>query len=383
MLQESASRSACCAWKAHMLLSLLIGLCFAVLLSSVPSPSGEDQKPIMTMAWPSMQAMNAQFMQPARFQQSMQLARAWPYMHAKKLSALPGPGLEPEHVEQMPKSDWEAIVERTPSRRKALLSAVGAAAGLATTAISPRNAAAAAKSAPKNIVVAGAAGSLGSRVLERLSAIGGLNVIGGVRNVEKAMNMLKKAPLFDTSSVTLAPLNVVQDSVETMAQTLKGAQSLVISIGFVPGDPGLSFNGWKKQAEAVDNIGTIKLIDAAKEAGVKKVVMVSALLTDADAWGQRNTPVHQATNFFGGVLDQKLVAERYLRTSGLDYTILRAGGYTDGGFDKKKPGQIFISGENTLKEGEICRDNAAKVTVDALFNPDFNNKVIEVVERRA
>jgi uncharacterized protein YbjT (DUF2867 family) len=145
----------------------------------------------------------------------------------------------------------------------------------------------------------------------------------------------------------------------------------------------LSFNGWKKQAEAVDNIGTIKLIDAAKEAGVKKVVMVSALLTDADAWGQRNTPVHQATNFFGGVLDQKLVAERYLRTSGLDYTILRAGGYTDGGFDKKKPGQIFISGENTLKEGEICRDNAAKVTVDALFNPDFNNKVIEVVERRA
>ena len=31
------------------------------------------------------------------------------------------------------------------------------------------------------------------------------------------------------------------------------------------------------------------------------------------------------TNAFGGVLDEKIVAENYLRASGLDYTIVRPG----------------------------------------------------------
>lgn len=81
-----------------------------------------------------------------------------------------------------------------------------------------------------------------------------------------------------------------------------------------------------KAAKAVDNVGTIALIDAAKAAGVSKVVLVSSILTDAGAWGQRGSAGFQVTNAFGGVLDEKLVAERYLRASGLDYTIVRPGG---------------------------------------------------------
>jgi hypothetical protein len=34
----------------------------------------------------------------------------------------------------------------------------------------------------------------------------------------------------------------------------------------------------------------------------------------------------QVTNAFGHVLEEKLVAEKYLRASGLDYTIVRPGG---------------------------------------------------------
>ena len=44
---------------------------------------------------------------------------------------------------------------------------------------------------------------------------------------------------------------------------------------------------------AVDNVGTCALIDAAKAAGVRKVVLVSSILTDGGAWGQLNSPGYQ------------------------------------------------------------------------------------------
>merc|ERR1711937_488230 len=142
--------------------------------------------------------------------------------------------------------------------------------------------------------------------------------------------------------------------------------------GFVPGNP-LKMDA---QAHAVDNLGTVALVDAAKKAGVKKVVMVSSILTNGRAWGQENSPGFQVTNAFGHVLDEKLVAEKYLRASGLDYTIVRPGGL------KATPpsGKLLYSGENTLKDGEISRDLVAEVCAKAAFDPQFKNKVVEIVE---
>ena len=65
----------------------------------------------------------------------------------------------------------------------------------------------------------------------------------------------------------------------------------------------------------VDNLGTCKLVDAAKAAGVKKVVMVSSILTNGRNWGQEKSPGFVITNAFGNVLDEKIIAENYLRKS--------------------------------------------------------------------
>ena len=54
-------------------------------------------------------------------------------------------------------------------------------------------------------------------------------------------------------------------------------------------------------AKAVDNVGTVALIDAAKAAGVKKVVLVSSILTDAESWGQLESAGYKITNAFGKV----------------------------------------------------------------------------------
>ena len=219
-------------------------------------------------------------------------------------------------------------------RRSALTSAASLVAGAAATlvvSLAPEEAFA---QEPKTVVVAGATGQTGRRVLERLAAQPGLTVIGGVRNVDKATKslsesstvirgaMVQQVNSIDTSKLNLKHLDVVQDSVQDLQNTLQGADSLVIAVGFVPGNP-LKMN---EEAHKVDNLGTIKLIDAAKAAGLKKVVLVSSILTDGRSWGQEQSPGFVITNAFGKVLDEKIVAENYLRASGLDYTIVRPGG---------------------------------------------------------
>ncbi len=261
--------------------------------------------------------------------------------------------------------------------------ASGAASLLAATlqAGVPQRASAA---SAKTITVAGATGQTGRRVLERLAAQPGTTVVGGVRNVDKAKKslsesstvvrgaMLEKVASVDTSAVALQQLDVEKDSVDTLAATLKGSDALVIAVGFVPGNP---FK-MDAAAHAVDNIGTIALIDAAKAAGVRKVVMVSSILTDGPAWGQKESPGYVVTNAFGHVLEEKLVAEKYLRASGLDWTIVRPGGL------KAEPptGALVTSKENSLNAGEISRDLVADVCVGAIDEPKASNVVIEIVE---
>ena len=87
------------------------------------------------------------------------------------------------------------------------------------------------------------------------------------------------------------------------------------------------------------------------------------------------TPPRQ-TNAFGHVLEEKLVAEKYLRASGLDWTIVRPGGLQA----DPPTGALFVSGENTLNSGEISRDLVADVSVAALFDPKASNQVVEIVE---
>jgi len=236
----------------------------------------------------------------------------------------------------------------------------------------------------KKVVVAGSTGQTGRRVLERLANQGGLEVVGGVRNVDKATKslsetstvvrgaMVQKVSSIDTSSVQLKHLDVVMDSVDQIAETISGADSLVIALGFIPGNP-FKMND---EAHKVDNIGTCKLIDAAKKANIKKVVMVSSILTDARTWGKEKSPGFTITNAFGQVLDEKIIAEKYLRSSGLDYTIVRPGGL------KAKPptGGLIVSGENTLDSGEISRDLVADVCVASLTDGKASNKVLEIIE---
>ena len=266
-----------------------------------------------------------------------------------------------------------------PVSRRALGAGVASgAAGLAAPKV-------AVGAGATTVFVAGATGQTGRRVLERLVARSDVAPSAGVRNVDKAKKtlgeastavrgaMVQQVSAVDATGVDFKKLDVVGDDVATMAAALKGSSALVIATGFVPGNP-LKMDS---AAHAVDNLGTVALVDAAKAAGVKKVVLVSSILTNGRAWGQENSPGFQITNAFGHVLDEKIVAENYLRKSGLDYTIVRPGGL------KAKPptGPLVVAKEDTLNSGEVSRDLVADVCVAAVFDAKASNKVVEIIEK--
>jgi len=254
------------------------------------------------------------------------------------------------------------------SRRGAIQIGLGTVVGTASSFLLPTLAIAegneAKTAAIQNVVVAGATGQTGSRIFDRLVAQNFVTT-GGVRNVAKASKSM--------SGDRLKKLDVVEDSLETLTETLKGVDGLIIACGMNPTKNLLRMSA---AAHEVDNLGTCKLISAAKIAGVKKVVMVSSILTDGRAWGQEKSAGFVATNAFGGALDEKLVAEKFLRDSGLDYTIVRPGGLKG----KAPTGELSINAENTLNSGEISRDLVADVSVASLNDPKASNKVLEIIE---
>ena len=81
--------------------------------------------------------------------------------------------------------------------------------------------------------------------------------------------------------------------------------------------------------------------------------------------------------------EEKLQAEKYLRASGLDYTIVRPGGLSDE--PASAVGNIIVRGEDTLfgldddPGRAISRDTVAEVCVEALIQPGASNRVVEVV----
>eukprot|EP00873_Tetraselmis_striata_P006367 jgi/Tetstr1/426631/TSEL_016908.t1 len=223
-----------------------------------------------------------------------------------------------------------------------------------------------AQAAGKKVLVVGATGATGRLVVDALKSIGGVEILAGVRNLDKARDLG-----IDADGVQLVKIDVTSP-VDTMAAAIGSVDAVVCATGFVPG---LNVFKMGEQAHAVDNVGTVHLVDAAKQAGVSKFVLVSSILTNGRGWGQENSAGFKITNAFGGVLDEKLVAEKHLRASGLDYTIIRPGGLKN-----EVSGPLAFSGEDTLASGEVSRTLVAKVMAQAAVSPNASNKVVEIIE---
>jgi len=213
----------------------------------------------------------------------------------------------------------------------------------------------------KTVFVAGATGQTGSRIVKELLTEG-YRVRAGVRNVEKAKQSL---PANDNLEFVLAD---VTKGVDLLSKAIAGTDAVIVATGFRPSIDLTS--AWK-----VDNIGTQNMVEACIKSGVKRMVLVSSILANGAAMGQILNPIYILLNVLGLTLVAKLQAEKYLKNSGLDYTIIRPGGL------KNDPptGNIVLGKEDTIFKGSVSRDVVAKVAVESLGIPEALFKVVELV----
>lgn len=199
--------------------------------------------------------------------------------------------------------------------------------------------------------VTGATGETGRRIVKELVQRG-IPVRAMVRDVAKARGILP-------SDVELVTGDVLQP--QSIKTAIGDSTVLLSATGAAPSfDPTGPYK--------VDYEGNKNLVDAAKAAGIERFVMVSSLCT---------SQLFHPLNLFWLILVWKKRAEEYLQSSGLNYTIVRPGGLKN----EDNSDGIIMSQADTLFDGSIPRTKVAQVCVEALFQPDASNKIVEIVAK--
>jgi uncharacterized protein YbjT (DUF2867 family) len=191
-----------------------------------------------------------------------------------------------------------------------------------------------------DVVIAGGHGKIGLRTL-RLLAERGDRARGLIRNPDHAA---------DLRAAGAEPLVNDLEAVEAaeLASELGGADAVIFSAG-----AGAGSGAARKRT--VDYGGAVKLIEAARIAGISRYLIVSAIgANHPDRWSESMRPYYQA----------KAEADAQLEASGLDYTIVRPGGLTD------DPGTGLIDAARSLeRSGTVPRDDVAATLLACLDEP--------------
>lgn len=191
------------------------------------------------------------------------------------------------------------------------------------------------------VLVIGANGQVGRRLVPRL-VDAGHEVRAMVRDEGQAA---------DQEELGAEP--VVGDLEGEFEHALDGRDAVV----FTAGSGG--HTGADKTA-LVDGYGAVRAVDAARERGAGRFVMVSA--RGADDPGRSEPLKHY--------LVAKLIADRYLEESGLDYTILRPGTLTD----DPPTGRIRVGrdvGRGTITRGDVAATAEAALRIPATVGRTF------------
>jgi len=201
------------------------------------------------------------------------------------------------------------------------------------------------------VMVAGATGKTGKHMVKHLLDEGyPVRVL--VRNEEKARDMFGETVEIRVADIT--------DAAAVMSAT-RGVDYVLSAIGSaIPAGP--------NSPEFIDYGGVKNMVEASVAAGVDHFVLVSSMgATKKD---------HPLNKMFGNVMVWKLKGENTLRSSGLNYTIVRPGGLTeDGG---RQNALLFDQGD-AMESGRISRDDVAEISVAALSVESARGKTFEVI----
>ena len=146
-------------------------------------------------------------------------------------------------------------------------------------------------------------------------------------------------------------------SEDDVARAISGSDAVVFAAGAGPGSG-------PQRKETMDYGGAVKLIAAAKQAGVGRYVIVSSMGADPDAPGEDTFSVY---------LRAKGRADDAVRASGLDATVVRPGGLTN----SAGTGRVNLG--ESVPRGQVTRDDVAAVLAAVLHSPNTIGRTVDLI----
>ena len=199
------------------------------------------------------------------------------------------------------------------------------------------------------VAIAGGHGKIGL-LLTKLLAERGDRVLSLIRNPDQADHVA-------TAGGEAVVVDLERSTAEELGAAIAEADAIVFAAGAGPGSGA-------ERKETMDYGGAVVLIEAARIAGARRYVMISAMSADANRDGDEVFDVYIRAK---GRADDELAA------SDLDYTIVRPGGL----IDTEPKGKVKVA--TVLDRGEIPRADVAAVVAACLANPKTIGRTFEVV----
>lgn len=191
--------------------------------------------------------------------------------------------------------------------------------------------------AKNKVLLAGATGYLGRYITQELLS----------RNLETKIIVRDKHKVkFDAPNLEIIEAEVTKP--ETLDNLFNGVDVVISTVGITRQKDGLTYMD-------VDYQVNKNLIDEAKKSGVQKFIYISVLNGEK----LRQLKICEAKEKLGD----------YLKSSGLDYSIIRPNGFFSdmGDFLKMaKGGKVYLFGDGKLKLNPIHGEDLAKVVVDTI-----------------
>ena len=198
-----------------------------------------------------------------------------------------------------------------------------------------------------NILIAGANGTTGKKIIEELSKNQKNTVYGMIRKEEQAQGIKD-----------LGGHPILADLEENVDNAVDNMDAIVFAAGSGP-------KTGPEKTMAVDKNGAIKLIDAAKKKGVERFVMLSSVGSDQPQQGPEGMQHY---------LEAKHDADEHLKASGLTYTIVRPVALTN----EQATGTIKADKTVDHADTSIPRADVAAVLAQAVSEKNTFNKTFEI-----
>ncbi|MBM7573297.1 SDR family oxidoreductase [Aquibacillus albus] len=201
------------------------------------------------------------------------------------------------------------------------------------------------------VLVVGANGQIGKHLVTFIKDSEKLEAKAVIRKQEQAS-------YFEDLGAETVVVDLEQ-GIDDIAKAAEGVDAIVFTAGSGP-------HTGKDKTIMVDLDGAVKTIEAAKQAGVKRFVMVSSFDTRREA-------ILEASSSFAPYVAAKHYADAWLRSTNLDYTIVHPGGLTN----DKGTGKVEAATE--VERGQISREDVASVILGCLEDKTTIGKEFQLV----